>query len=46
MGNKDEDVLHKLLLDDIDAEMLMKTILSMKQGHEMGCEAWSSRIRP
>ena len=46
MGNKDEDVMHKLLLDDIDAEMLMKTILSMRQGHDMGYEALSSRIRP
>ena len=35
----DEDIMYKLLIDDTDAETLMKTILKLTLDHVTGCKA-------
>ena len=35
----DEDIMYEPLLDDIDAEALMNTILKLTHDHETGCKA-------
>ena len=35
----DEDIMYELLLGDIDAETLMKTILKLTLDHATGCKA-------